>query len=77
MQPTVGFISFYQGAAKIFESAPIVVSQSTGTRVKALAMQFRVPLDGLAPGEYTCQITVLNPEAKKASFWQAPIMVIP
>lgn len=40
-------------------------------------MQLRVPLDGLAPGEYICQITVLNPEGKKASFWQVSIMVIP
>ena len=77
VRPTVGFVSFYQGAAKVLESPPIVVSQSTGTLVKALAIQLRDPLDGLAPGEYNCQITVLNPEAKKPSFWQAPIMGMP
>lgn len=31
----------------------------------------------LAPGKYDCQVTGLNPDGKKASFWQAPIRARP
>ena len=31
----------------------------------------------LPPGEYTCQVTVLDPTSQKAAFWQAPVMLIP
>ena len=31
----------------------------------------------LPPGEYTCQVTVLDPNDQKAAFWQAPVLLIP
>jgi hypothetical protein len=31
----------------------------------------------LPPGEYDCQVTVLNPASQKAAFWQAPVMLVP
>jgi hypothetical protein len=36
-----------------------------------------VPLDRLEPGNYDCQVTVLDPEGEKAAFWQAPMVVLP
>ncbi len=39
-------------------------------------MMFSVPLEKLPPGEYTCQVTVLDPATRKAAFWQAPAMLI-
>jgi hypothetical protein len=36
-----------------------------------------LPLDYLSPGEYKCQVTVLDPGGQKAAFWQAPVMLVP
>jgi hypothetical protein len=36
-----------------------------------------LPLDKLPPGQYDCQVTVLDPTGQKAAFWQAPIVIIP
>jgi len=33
-------------------------------------------VDGLAPGEYDCQVSVIDPVTLKASFWRAPIKLI-
>jgi hypothetical protein len=39
-------------------------------------MSFNLNLQTLAPGEYTCQITVLDPATSKASFWRAPVLLV-
>ena len=31
----------------------------------------------LAPGQYDCQITVLDPSGHKAAFWRAPVKLVP
>jgi hypothetical protein len=38
---------------------------------------FQFPLDKLAPGEYTCQVTVLDAHRRKAAFWQAQVLLVP
>ena len=49
----------------------------------ALALQYIVPisfsidLNQLSPGQYDCQVTVLNPTSQKGMFWQAPVMLVP
>jgi hypothetical protein len=40
-------------------------------------LRFTLPLDRLLPGDYTCQITVADPTGEKATFWQAPIVIVP
>lgn len=46
-------------------------------RLKVIPLKFNFALDKLEPGEYTCQVTVLDAASKKAAFWQTPVMVIP
>ena len=53
-------IEFLSGSAKAFET-PLV--QATAENVpdrEAIAFQFDVPLDGLKPGTYVCQINVID-----------------
>jgi len=40
-------------------------------------LRFNLALEKLPPGEYNCQVTVLDTGAQKAAFWQAPVMLIP
>jgi VWFA-related protein len=76
-QPMVGYVSFYQGQTKVYESAPISVVPAVDTKSKAVPLHFDVPLGGLSAGQYECQVTVIDPAGQKASFWKAPITVIP
>jgi len=78
-RPVVSFVSFYKGAEKVYETAPVQVAENavtTSTSVKTMPIRFTVPLDKLAPGQYTCQVTVLDPGGQKAAFWSADVMIV-
>ena len=76
-QPLVAFVTFYQGSAKAFETPPLPVVDGLNPKSKAVPLRFSLPLNKLAPGQYNCQVTVLDPGGQKAAFWQAPVMLIP
>ena len=40
-------------------------------------MATRYQGEGLAPGRYDCQVTVVDPTGQKAAFWQAPVAIVP
>ena len=42
-----------------------------------MPLQFSLASASLPAGRYTCQVTVLDPSAQKAAFWQAPVMLVP
>jgi len=62
---------------KAFETPPLPVMDGLNVKSKAVPLKFSLPLSKLAPGEYNCQVTVLDPTGQKAAFWQASVMVIP
>jgi VWFA-related protein len=76
-RPLVAYVSFYQGQVKAFESAPLAVAQGLDAKSKAVPLRFNLSLEKLSPGQYDCQVTVLDPTGQKAAFWQAPIILIP
>jgi VWFA-related protein len=75
-QPLVAFVTFYRGQSKVFETPPRSVSEGLSNRLKTMPLRFDISLDTLPPGEYNCQVTVLDPMEQKAAFWQAPIIVV-
>ncbi len=77
IEPLVAFVSFYRGQTKAFETAPLPATEGVNNRLKTIPLQFSLPLNKLPPGEYVCQVTVLEPAANKAAFWQSPVMVLP
>jgi hypothetical protein len=70
-------VTFYRGQTKAFETAPVPVLDGLDPRTKAVPLRFSLDLAKLTPGEYNCQVTVLDPGTQKAAFWQAPVMLIP
>jgi hypothetical protein len=76
-QPLVAFVTLYKGDSKAFETQPIQVTDGMDARSKAVPLRFSIPLAGIAPGRYDCQVTVLEPGGKKAAFWRAPVVLIP
>jgi VWFA-related protein len=77
VQPLVAFVSFYQGQTKVFETQPMETGNAMTNALKTLPLRFTVGLEPLPPGEYDCQITVLDPTGQKSAFWKAPITVVP
>jgi VWFA-related protein len=77
MQPVAAFVTFYRDGVKTFETQPIALVDGLDPRTKAIPLRFTVSLDDFAPGTYECQVSVLDPTGAKASFWRAPIVVIP
>src|SRR5205823_9691291 len=76
-QPLVAFVTFYRGGQKALETAPLAVTGDVDPKTKAMPLRFSVPLEELGIGRYDVQVSVLEPGATKATFWRAPIVVVP
>jgi hypothetical protein len=76
-EPLVAFVSFYRGQVKAFETPPLAVSDGLDPRTRAVPLRFSLSVAELPPGQYDCQVTVLDPTERKAAFWQAPIVLVP
>jgi VWFA-related protein len=76
-QPLVAFAGFYREQMKVLETQPIELSSGLENRLKTMFLSFSVALHQLPPGEYDCQVTVLDPTGRRAAFWRAPITVVP
>lgn len=76
-EPLIAYISFYRGERKQFDSQPITVTPQQSAKLKTVPLSFSVPLDQFQPGEYVCQVSVLNPTSGKTAFWRASIKVMP
>jgi VWFA-related protein len=76
-QPLVASVSFFREGTKIYETAPLAVVEGLDPKTKAVALQFTIPLEGIPTGRYECQVSVLDPSGAKATFWRAPIVIVP
>jgi hypothetical protein len=76
-QPLVAFAAFYRDGSKVFESRPVVATKQLDRTSKAVPIRFSVPIDSVPPGRYECQVTVIDPEGRRAAFWQAAIAIVP
>jgi len=77
IQPLVAFVTFYRGQVKAFETAPLPVTEGINNRLKTVPLRFSLSLAKLPTGKYNCQVTVIDPTAQKASYWQSAIMLVP
>ncbi|BDC51899.1 hypothetical protein F183_A42140 [Bryobacterales bacterium F-183] len=75
--PVYAYVTLYKGDEKAFESKPLGIGEGHANKLRTAPMQFALSLQKLDPGEYTCQVTVVDPTGKRSAWWQAPIMLIP
>jgi VWFA-related protein len=66
---------FNQKGAKAFEVTPVEATELATTRPNTVPVQLSVPLKGLAPGRYTCQLNVIDEVGRKFAFSRTPLMV--
>jgi VWFA-related protein len=76
-QPLFAFVSLYLGDSKVFESGPTALVPDAANRLGTMPFSFDLGIEHLAAGTYDCQVTVLDPATKKATFWRAPIVLVP
>ena len=76
-QPLAVFVTLLRGSERVFQSPARVVSDGLNPKSKAVPVRITVPLVDVMPGEYICQLTVLDTTAQKAAFWQAPVKIVP
>jgi VWFA-related protein len=76
-RPLVAFVTFYRGQVKAFETPLLMVSEALNNRLKTMSLKFDLLLSNLPPGAYNCQVTITDPLGQKATFWRAPVMLIP
>ena len=74
--PLFAYVTLYKDQRKALDTAPIAVVPEAGSRLGITPLSFHVALGKLAPGEYRCQVSVLDPAGHRAAFWQAPIMLV-
>ena len=74
--PVIAFVSLYRDGKKAFESAPIAATPAADSRLGVVPLSFQLGLGDLAPGEYQCQISVLDPAGHRVAFWVNPIMLV-
>jgi hypothetical protein len=76
VQPLVAFVTLYRDQSKAFETTPIQLSASMQNRLNTIPINFTIPLAQLSPGDYLCQLTLLNP-ASKTKLLARPIRLLP
>ena len=76
-QPLVAFVTFYRGQTKAFETPPLLVTEGLDAKSKAVPLRFAIALDKLQPGQYDCQVSVVDPTNQKVNFWPAQVMLVP
>jgi VWFA-related protein len=75
--PLLAFVTLYGGDGKALETRPLAVPPEGATRLGIASIDFAVGIDKLAPGAYQCQVSVLDPATSKATFWRAPVVIVP
>jgi hypothetical protein len=76
-QPLVAYVSFFRNQVKIMETPLVEVTEGRDPKSQMLPIKLSFPLAKLKPGEYDCEVTILDPTTQKTAFWQAPVMLIP
>jgi VWFA-related protein len=67
----------FRGKSKAFESAPVRVTKPKSGRLNTLAFEFQMPLANIPPGRYTCQVSVIDEQARKFGYARSPLVVLP
>jgi hypothetical protein len=61
-------VSFFLGGKKAFESPGVRLSRDAKAPRGAVPLQFQIPLEKLPPGQYTCQINIVDEVGRRFAF---------
>jgi len=66
---------FDQRGVKAFEAGPLQATVLAATRPNTVPVELEIPLKGITPGRYTCQINVIDEIGRKFAFPRTAMMV--
>ncbi len=69
-------LGLYQGDKKVFESQPVRANRLSAKGDSVLPVHLNASLADLKPGQYTCQVDVIDEFGKKFAFPRTPIVVM-
>ena len=75
-EPLIAYVTFFRGQAKAFETSALAATEGLQPKSKAVPLSFSIALDKLPPGEYNCLVSILDPNGRKAAFWQVPVILV-
>ena len=75
VRPLVAYATFYRDGAKIFETEA-VGADAWEPKTKAVPIRIGISPGQLQPGQYDCQVTVLDPSGDRTAYWRAAVTVI-
>lgn len=70
-------VALYDKNRLIAESKPIEVSDWKNAKTSTASVHIEMPLNGISPGEYVAQLTVIDKAGKSFAFSRAPLVVLP
>jgi len=76
-QPLFAFVTLYRQGKQVLGTSPTAIIPNAASRLGTMPLTFNLGVNGLEPGQYDCQVTILDPATKKANFWRAPILLVP
>ncbi len=74
--PLVAYVNLYRDGRQAFATTPIAIKPEGNNRLGMVPISFQIGLGQLTSGEYSCQISVLDPAGQKVAFWSGPIVLL-
>jgi VWFA-related protein len=71
----VSSVALFRGKDKVFESSPVELSELNASGRRAGVFQLDLPLSGIAPGFYTCQVNVVDDAAGAFLFPRTAVLI--
>jgi hypothetical protein len=75
--PIVAFVTLYRKYENILVTPTFEINDPPKLNSMALPVKLTISLGDLSPGEYTFQVTVLQPAEQKVAYWQTQILITP
>jgi VWFA-related protein len=74
-RPIVAYATFYRDGVKAFETDAVGI-ETWDPKTRSLPIRLSIDAGQIEPGEYDCQVTVLDPGAGKTAFWRGAVTVL-
>jgi VWFA-related protein len=75
VRPLVSYATFYRDGAKVFET-DAVGANTWEPKTRAVPIRIGISPGQLEPGQYDCQVTVLDPSGDRAAYWRVTITIV-
>jgi uncharacterized protein (DUF2141 family) len=70
-------LAFFRGTQKVMETPQLRVDRLDSKRDNVLPVRLTIPFNDLKPGQYICQINVIDELGRKFAFPRTPLFVMP